>query len=60
MGKTSSTVKNRYNSKMYAQINVKLPKELVSKWENKIKADGISKAEFIRTAIMDYLKTAGE
>lgn len=55
MGKTSSAVKNRYNKKVYSQINIRLPKELVSTWEARLSEDGISKAEFLRNAIMKYL-----
>ena len=53
--KTSTAVKNKYNAKTYAQINIKLKKELVEKFEAKLEADGIGKAEFIRDAITDYL-----
>ena len=56
MGKTSSEVKNRYNAKVYKGISVQLKKELVSDWETKLAADGISKAEFIRKAINSYLE----
>ena len=53
--KTSTAVKNKYNAKTYAQINIKLKKELVEKFEAKLESDGIGKAEFIRDAITDYL-----
>ena len=55
MGKTSSEVKKRYNVKVYKQVAVQLKKELVAEWEAKLAADGISKAEFIRSAIQAYL-----
>lgn len=54
--KTSSAVKNRYNKKTYKSINVSLKKELVAEWENVIKKDNLSKAEFIRRAINQYLE----
>ena len=55
MGKTSSAVKNRYANKVYASVATKLKKELVAAWEKELAADGITKAEFIRSAIQQYL-----
>ena len=55
MGKTSSEVKDRYNAKVYAQVSVKLKKDLVARWETQIALEGIGKAEFIRRAIQEYL-----
>lgn len=61
MGKTSSKVKQKYNDKAYHQVSVRLQKELVEQWENQIEKDGISKAAFIRDAIVRYLQgKAGE
>lgn len=57
MSNTSSAVKRKYNNKVYKQIKVELKKEIVEQWEIAIKNDGISKAEFIRSAILEYLKT---
>ncbi len=57
MSNTSSAVKRKYNNKVYKQIKVELKKEIVEQWEIAIKSDGISKAEFIRNAITEYLKT---
>ncbi len=54
-GKTSSAVKNRWNKERYKQIAVKLDKDLVTEWENAISENGITKAEFIRNAIVEYL-----
>ena len=49
MGKTSTQVKQRYLDKAYSQIAVHLlQKDLVAQWEDALKADSISKAEFIR------------
>lgn len=56
MGKTSSQVKQRYNSKVYKQVSVQLKKELVGQWEAALAADGTGKAEFIRNAIEGYLE----
>jgi len=55
MGKTSNAVKQRYNEKNYKQVKVSLKIELVEQWEKKLQEDSISKAEFIRSAIMKYL-----
>lgn len=52
---TSWQVKKRYNDKVYKRIAVDLDKELVEAWESHIKQDGISKSEFIRNAIRNYL-----
>lgn len=55
MRETSSAVKNRYNAKVYKPIMVSLKKNLVEQWEKKLQEDSISKAEFIRSAIIKYL-----
>lgn len=52
---TSSAVKNRWNKAHYKQITVQLNKDLVIRWEEKLKADNIGKSEFIRNAIKAYL-----
>lgn len=58
MGKTSTQVKQKYLNKTYSQVAVRLPKELVSQWEEKLEKDGIAKAEFVRNAIQEYLNKA--
>lgn len=55
MGNTSWQVKKRYNDKVYKRIAVDLDKELVTKWEERIKEAGISKSEFVRNSILEYL-----
>jgi metal-responsive CopG/Arc/MetJ family transcriptional regulator len=55
---TSSKVIQRYKQKVYKRVVADLPKELVSKWEEKLNKDGMGKSEFIRMAITDYLETA--
>lgn len=52
---TSSAVKNRWNKAHYKQISVQLDKELVQRFENKLKAENIAKAEFMRNAVKEYL-----
>ena len=62
MGRTSAAAKNRYNDKVYKKVIVALKKELVEEWEVQLKADGITKASFIREAISKYMygaKTEG-
>lgn len=55
MSNTSWQVKAKYNKKVYRNITVQLNKELVGRWEEKLKADNIGKSEFIRNAIKAYL-----
>ena len=52
---TSSKVVQRYKNKVYKRVVADLPKELVARWEEKLKSDGIGKSEFIRNAIKAYL-----
>ena len=59
MGRTSSAVKQRYNAKTYTHVNVQLRKELVEQWEAKLAEEGLSKAEFIRRAMQQYLEAEG-
>lgn len=54
--KTSSAVKNRYNAKHYASINLKLDKELVQEFKEKIKENNESQADIFRQAIKQYLQ----
>ena len=56
MGKTSTASKQKYLNKVYTQVAVRLPKELVAQWEEKLNADHIGKAEFFRNAIQRYLE----
>ncbi len=53
--KTSSTVKNRYNSKVYTQVAAQLPKDLVARFKEKCKAEGISQAQIFKRAIEEFL-----
>ena len=45
----------RYKAKSYKQIKVEYNREFVENFEQKLKADGISKAEFFRRAITAYI-----
>lgn len=55
MGRTSSAVKDRYNSKVYDIVSARLPKELVAQFKAKCAAEGMSQAQIIREAIETYL-----
>lgn len=50
----------KYKSKAYKQIKVEYKREFVEAFEEAIKADGITKAEFFRNAIKQYLKERAE
>lgn len=52
---TSSESIQKYKNKVYKRVVADLPKELVAKWEEKLKLDNIGKSEFIRNAIKNYL-----
>ncbi len=52
---TSWQVKAKYNKKVYRTVTAQLNKELVERLEEKLNCDGITKAEFIRRAIKEYL-----
>ena len=45
----------KYKAKAYKQIKVEYKKELVEALNEKLKQDGITKAEFFRRAIKNYL-----
>ena len=53
---TSSSVIQRYKNKVYKRIVADLDKNLVHQWEEKLKEKGMSKQEFIRNAITNFLK----
>ena len=56
MSKPSYEVIKRYKDKTYKKISIDLHKELAEKWESRLAEDGITKAEFLRKAINEYLK----
>lgn len=45
----------KYKAKAYKQIKVEYNREFVESFEEKLKADGITKAEFFRQAIKKYM-----
>lgn len=52
---TSSSVIHRYKKKNYKRLVADIDKDLVARFEEKLKADNIGKSEFIRNAIKTYL-----
>lgn len=56
MGYTSWQVKERYNQKTYSRITVKLKKDLVKEFDEAIKEDNITRTEFVRRSINQYLE----
>ena len=56
MSETSWEVKARYNKKVYKTITLQLKIELVERLNEQLKKDGISKADFFRNAINEYLE----
>ncbi len=55
MGNYYPEATKKYKAKAYKQIKVEYKKEFVEAFIEKLKQDGISKAEFIRSAIKKYL-----
>ncbi len=54
--KTSSAVKNRYNSKVYSSVTAMLPKDLVAQFKEKCKEVGVSQAQVVKKAIETFLE----
>lgn len=52
---TSSQVKERYNSKVYGRIFVRLPKELVEEFKEECVKRDVSQASVIKEAIREFL-----
>lgn len=52
---TSSEVKRRYNEKVYSTVKAQLPKDLVARFKEKCKAEGISQAQVVKKAIEAFL-----
>lgn len=53
--KTSSAVKNRYNAKVYGTIKIMVDKELVERFKQKCRDDGVSQAQVLKKAMEEYL-----
>ena len=55
--KTSTAVKNRYNSKVYDSIIVRIPKETAEAFKEKCKAENIPQAQIIKKSIDAFLNS---
>ena len=55
MGKTSSTVKNRYNAKAYDQLPIRIPKGQKATVEAAASVSGESVNGFVQRAILDRI-----
>jgi predicted DNA-binding protein len=54
--RTSTAVKNRYNSKAYDVISVRVPKDMAEAFKAKSTATGIPQAQIVKKAIQDFLQ----
>lgn len=54
--KTRTTVKRRYNNKVYAKIQAELPKDLVTTFKEKCAEAGISQASVFKEAMEKFIK----
>lgn len=54
--KTSSAVKNRYNSRVYGSIIVRVPKDMAEAFKEKCATTGIPQAQIIKKAIEQFLE----
>jgi len=48
--------KNNYNKTHYKNLSIRLHKEIYNKLEKKLKKKNLSKAQFLKKAIDDFLK----
>lgn len=53
--RTSAQVRDRYNNKVYTQLNIRVPKETAAKFKLKCDERGISQAQILKKAIDDFL-----
>lgn len=53
--RTSSTVKNRYNKKVYTTVAAAIPKDMAAAFKAKCEAEGIPQAQIIKAAIQQFL-----
>lgn len=58
MSKTSSAVKNRYNSKTYDRVTLAVPKGSREKWKTYAETKGKSLTQFIRELVENEIKKA--
>ena len=54
--RTSTTVKERYNKKVYDRIAVSVPKSLAAAFKEKCASTGIPQAQVLKKAIEEFIK----
>lgn len=54
--RTSSAVKNRYASKVYGTVLVKVDKNLVEAFKQKCKEKGVSQAQILKQAMERFIE----
>lgn len=58
MGKTSTTVKRRYNDKVYERIVLDVPKGTKAAWKEHAESRGKSLTQFVRDIVENEIKKA--
>lgn len=58
MGKTSTTVKRRYNDKVYERIVLDVPKGTKAIWKEHAESRGKSLTQFVRDIVENETKKA--
>ena len=53
--RTSAQVRDRYNNKVYTQLNIRVPKETAAKFKLRCDERGVSQAQIFKKAIDDFL-----
>lgn len=53
---TSTEVKRRYNDRVYCKVQAELPRETVTAFKAKCKAEGIPQARVLLEAIENFLR----
>lgn len=53
---TSTEVKRRYNDRVYCKVQAELPRDTVTAFRAKCKAEGVSQASILLEAIENFLR----
>ena len=53
--KAATAAKRRYNNKVYSQVRVELPKDLVARFKEECKQCGVSQASVFKKAMEDFI-----
>lgn len=54
--KTSTSVKRRYNEKVYGRLTFSVPKQLAEDFKEKCANDGVSYASVLKNAVEEYME----